>query len=114
MVWSLFVMKLMGKKCFKKPILMALLISMVVGSLSCTKKEVVIKSPNVIIRKSGTYYVAGIDVHMKVWIEDNIVHYRVIKANNNVIESPEKPSAAQNWFFCWDDRGRLWFNSSDI
>ncbi len=80
----------------------------------CGKSEKIMNGKNEIIRKPGTYRIEKQDIQITVWIEDLIVHYRVTKEEKTIIESIDKPSTTQRWFLCWDDKGWLWFDSSDI
>jgi hypothetical protein len=86
---------------------------LLLGPAGCGKSERMLGS-NEIVRKPGSYRIKDKDLQIVVWIDNRIVHYRVVKSGQTIIESFDNPSTTQRWFLCWDANNQLWFDSSDI
>lgn len=70
----------------------------------------------VLINQPGVYYIERLSysIHVEI-IPKSIVYYKVLDAEEHcIIESVERFSAVQRWSLFWDQRNRLWVQSSDI
>jgi hypothetical protein len=81
---------------------------------ACAPGEKKLNSKNELIRRPGIYTIGPQGVKLNIWLNNGIVYYDAEKNGQKLLQSTGRPSNAQRWFLCWDDKDNLWFDSSDI
>ncbi|MDJ1480904.1 hypothetical protein QNI16_10460 [Cytophagaceae bacterium YF14B1] len=70
------------------------------------------------IKRPGEYFMKDKDLKIQVWDdEDGIINYCVTKSEaDTLIRSPKEIniSAYHEWILVWDEKDRLWVESSDV
>ncbi|MFD0998708.1 hypothetical protein ACFQ21_05290 [Ohtaekwangia kribbensis] len=81
---------------------------------SCDKGVMHVES-NEPIFDAGVYQLDNPNLKLDIYIENDLVRYKVTEANSKKICSHQNDiSTFQKWAFCWDQNATQWVFSSDV